>query len=63
MKTLSIQKASYNELEEILTMCGDLQNIINQYLHVSDYLPIGIKNDLENFRLKTSESIDKLDEA
>jgi len=61
MKTQPLSKASYNSLEEICSMCSSLQATIEQYSHVSEFIPAPLKDNISKFYQKAIDILDNTD--
>ncbi|MFA7287625.1 MAG: hypothetical protein WC055_01980 [Melioribacteraceae bacterium] len=60
MKAKPIKEANHNALEELNCLCAELENKINQYSHVSMYLPANIKNNIRQFHENLINELEKL---
>jgi len=54
-----LKNVSDNNLEDLFSLMSDLQTRIEDYAHVSEFLPKSIGNVLDSFQKKLYEEYDK----
>jgi hypothetical protein len=59
-KTKSLKSASTNDLYELLHLLSDITDSIEKrFLHVEDYVPQTLKNEVEKLRNKSFKELEK----
>jgi hypothetical protein len=54
-----LKKISDNELSELMDLMTHVNAKLHDYLHVTDYLPIPLKNQIESFSVKLNNEFDR----
>jgi hypothetical protein len=55
-----MKNISQNSIEELLNLIGEVENKIQQFSHVSEYLPKSLVNELEKFHKELIQQHDKI---